>query len=438
MKLRALVIATLVVVASSSARAVEIPYRSFSGSATMGPEAEAFAAKAASLTTTALGVANVVHFAALPGLPAIPSQFGGSVLAAVGAGAARGGFDAAYISGTDLDAAWGFIYNSGVPFGPRFEEFLGFLYGRSVGGTQTGLALLQSLLDARGRNVVALPVVASSEQLSGYFLQPIGDNDGHERGIGLSGLCQQPWTLRYLPPAQWVLDKACDTLVAERRIHHKNLRFIAAVPGNGSLVEAVRSGQLQGFEFATPLDDVSQLFVGADNPGTVGVRYVHAPGWHQQFLITWMIVNKDVWSALSPAQQALVESVARDRVLSSYGESMQRQGEALRYILSANRRDRSCDNDIVLSQWPERDLDRLSEATNQVLNARASDPSLSTEQRHDYATVLDALRRYVRANYRYWSVRSVRRELRLDRWRTPTGHHWTDDDDDDDDGHDRR
>ena len=120
-------------------------------------------------------------------------------------------------------------------------------------------------------------------------------------------------------------------------IASKNLRFIAAVPGGGSLVQAVKSGQLQGFEFATPLDDVSQLWSGADNPGTVGVRFVHTPGWQQQFLITWMIVNKEVWSGLSAAQQAIAASVARDHLLSSYAENMQRQGDALSYILAANR-----------------------------------------------------------------------------------------------------
>jgi hypothetical protein len=234
-----------------------------------------------------------------------------------------------------------------------------------------------------------------------------------------------------------VLDTACDTLVAQRRIAAKNLRFIAAIPGGGSLVAAVRAGQLQGFEFATPLDDVSQLFNGADNPGTVGIRYVHAPGWHQEFLITWMMINKDVWSAMSPAQQALLSSVARDHLLSSYGESMQQQGEALRYILSANRGDGNPDNDMVLSEWTERDQQRLSAATNQVLYARVNDTSLSPDDRKDYATVLEALRRYVRANFRYWSMRGVNRETRLDRWTTPSGERWCGDHDDHDDHHDR-
>lgn len=419
------VFAFVLVVLSHSAHA-DVWYRSFSGSATMGPQAEAFAAKLAAQSSLLLGSANTIRFQKMPGLPAVPARFGGSVLAAVAAGASGGGFDAAYISGTDLNKAWGFLYNSGVPFGPRFDEFTGFLYGKVAAGA-TGIELLQSILDARHKNVVALPIVASSEQLSGYFPLPLGDNEAGQRGIGLAGLCERPWTLRYLPPAEWVLGKACDTLVQRRAITAKNIRFIAAIPGGGSLVEAVRLGQLQGFEFATPLDDLSQLFVGSDNPGTVGVRYVHTPGWHQEFLITWMIVNRDVWNALSPAQQALTTSVARDHVLASYGDSMERQGDALRTILSANKNDGNRDNDMVLCEWSERDQERLSIATNEVLNERTADPSLTPEDRQDFTTIVETLRKYVHANMRYWATRGIRRETHLGHWRGPTGERWTDD-----------
>ena len=410
---------------SRSSHAVDIAYRSFTASATMGPQAEAFAAKLSSLSSVVLGAANRVRFAPLPGTPAVPPVFAGDVLAAVGAGAAAGGFDAAYISGTDLNKTWGFIFNSGVPFGPDFDEFLGFLYGKIINHKSTGVELAQWMLDAHNRNVVALPIVASSEQLSGYFPLPIGDNEWHHRGIGLAGLCQQRWTLRYLPPAEYVLGKACDNLVAAHEIAAKNLRFIAAVPGGGSLVAAVKSGQLQGFEFATPLDDVSQLWSGADNPGTVGVRFVHTPGWQQQFLITWMVVNKGVWNGLSPAQQALAASVARDHLLSSYAESMQQQGDALTYILSSNHGD-GHRSDMVLSEWPERDQERLSIATNQVLNERTLDSSLPSEDRQDLATLLELLRVYVRSNNHYWTVRGVHPQMRFERWKGPTGQPWID------------
>jgi hypothetical protein len=114
---------------------------------------------------------------------------------------------------------------------------------------------------------------------------------------------------------------------------------------------------------------------------------------------------------------------------------MQRQGDALRTILTANRGDRPGarigsehhrDDDLILSQWPERDQERLSLATNQVLNARTLDPSLPSEDRQDLATILELLRAYVRANNPYWVVRGVRPAMRFQRWKGPTGEPWLD------------
>lgn len=404
---------------SQTAPAMEITFRSFSASAAIGPPADAYAAKLQKISEVVLGQTGQVKLTKYTPTPAIPTAFK-DIMAAVAAGgplAGGTGFDAAYISGSDLNPAWGFIYNSGVPFGPNFDEFIGFLYGKSVDdGKQTGLELLQEILDKNGMNVVAVPIVGSSQQCSGYFMLPVG-GAGSTAGIGLAGLCEQNWTFRYLPPAQFVLERACDDLVARGVIPKKNIKFIAAIAGGGSLVKAVKDCQIQAFEFATPLDDVSQLFgLPEGNPGTVGTRYVHFPGWHQQFLITYMIVNKNVWSKMSPAQQALVMSVGRDHVLSSYGENLRQQGSKLKEILKANEKDKVAENDLVLVQWPEKDLVMLRDATIQFLNARASDAKLSEQDRKDYDKILESLRTYVSSNSGYWKVREVPSALRFQGW----------------------
>ena len=246
---------------------------------------------------------------------------------------------------------------------------------------------------------------------------------GH-RGIGLAGLCQQHWTLRYLPPGENVIGLACDELVASGAIPRKNISFIAAVPGGGSLVDGLMNGTLNGFEFATPLDDVSQLFNTPNNPGTAGARFVHTPGWQQQFLITWMIVNKQVWMSLNPAQQLLMQTVARDHVLSSYAESVRQQGAALQTILGANKHDGDPDNGMVLSRWPLRDQARLRNATIRFLDARTDDASLPGADRADYARVLEALRLYVRGNDQYWDHREVATSLRFEDWANRAGECW--------------
>lgn len=408
-----------------SAAAVEIKFRNFSGSAAIGPPADAFAAKLLDVSRKVIGPAGEIKFTKITPMPGIPAAFGGDIVAAVGAGAANGGFDAAYNSGSELNRAWGFIYNSGVPFGPNFDEHLGFLYGKSVDdGQLTGLELVQSILDVNGRNVVVVPIVGSAEQLSGYFFEPIGDARG-ARGIGLAGFCQRPWKLRYLSPGENVLKQACDDLVARGVIPARNISFIAAIPGGGSLVDAVKTGQLQGFEFATPVDDVSQLFNTADNPGTVGVRYVHFPGWQQQFLITWMIINKGVWTSMSEAQQTLLLTVARDHVLSSYGENIRKQGAALKTILDANKADANPDNDMVLVDWPKKDQALLRDATIEFLNARANDATLGVD-RADFVRILEAYRKYVHSNDVYWDDRGVEVKMRFDDWRNALGERWED------------
>jgi TRAP-type mannitol/chloroaromatic compound transport system substrate-binding protein len=416
--------ASALALAAQPALAAEITFRSFSTSAAIGPPADAFAAKLSEVSTTVLGPSGEVRFTKLPGIPAVPAKFGGSITAAVGAGAAAGGFDAAYTSGSDVNKTWGFLFNSGVPFGPTFDEYLGFLFGKSIDGQSSGLDLIQSILDARNRNVVAIPIVGSSEQLSGYFKAPLDDIDG-ERGIGISGLCTSGWTLRYLTPGENVLNQACDDLAAAGTIPAKTLKFVAPIPGGGSLVEAMQANLLQGFEFATPLDDLSQVFNTPVNPGTLGARYVHFPGWQQQFLVTWLLVNRQAWDGLSPAQQTLVKTVARDHVMSSYGENVRQQGAAMRAILEANDADGDPSNDMVLVPWPKKDQELMIQATARFLNGRVDDATLPAADRADYARVLEALRKYVRSNDIYWDDRSVRTKSRFEDWQNAAGESWT-------------
>lgn len=407
------------VMAAQQASAIDITFRSFSGAAAIGPPADDFAAKLAGITATTLGEKEKIQFTKISPRPAVPKEFKGDIVAAVGAGgplAGGKGFDAAYISGSSLNEAWGFIYNSGVPFGPNFDEFLGFLYGKSIdNGRETGLDFLQSFLDKRKKNIVAIPIAGSCHQGSGYFMKPVGDTESMA-GIGLKGLCQEKWIFRYLPPAQFVLEQACDNLVKDGVIPKKNIGFVTAVAG-GKIVEEIKAGNVQAFEFATPADDISVLFKSPElNPGTVKARYLHFPGWHQPFLVTYMLINKQVWNKLSEPQKTLVMSVARDHVASSYGENLRKQGDNLQEILNANKQDTDKGNDIVLVRWPDSDLELLKAATIQFLNDRAQDESLSKEDREDYDMILNAFREYVRTNNDYWKVRDVPTSFRFSGW----------------------
>ena len=54
------------------------------------------------------------------------------------------------------------------------------------------------------------------------------------------------------------------------------------------------------------------------------------------------------------------------------------------------------------------------------------DPSLSMDDRQDYVTVLEALRKYIRANDLYWDVRQVPTKMRFDDWENAIGESWAD------------
>jgi len=129
---------------------------------------------------------------------------------------------------------------------------------------------------------------------------------------------------------------------------------------------------------------------------------MHSPGWHQGLLITHLIINKDVWDRLSPAQQTLMVSVARDHVAGSYADNLRKQGAALQAILDANNRDRDPDNDMVLVEWPQKDLEVLRRVTVKFLDDRGSDSSLDVRDRRDYRVILKALQDYVAENEQYW------------------------------------
>ena len=307
------------------------------------------------------------------------------------------GFDAAYVSGGSLNPVWGFIYNSGIPVsGVSFEQFLGFMYGGDV--ERNGIELAQSILDKRDRNIVAIPIVGGSAQGSGYFPLPVSDTE-NEAGIGLAGLCRQPWTFRYLPPAQNVLDLACDTATGSE----KKIDFVTAVPG-GQILDNVISNTVQAFEFVTPKDDYPIFFGDSEKPslGDLGLRYVHYPSWHQPFLITYLIINQQVWEMLTDEQHELIFTAARASMTNSYAQNTAGQGEALQKILDSNSDDGDSSNDMVLVSWSESDLVSLRTAADKFIESRSEDDRYSAADREDYEEILAAYQNYIASDRPYW------------------------------------
>jgi hypothetical protein len=351
------------------------------------------------------------------------------------------------------EPSWGFAYNS-VPFGMRFEQMLGFLYEAKIDGFGgNGLALAQSLLDSRGGTQIVLPVVGSTMQGSGYFPKPIGKPDcrpgdaeclSHGNGIGLAGLCQSGWRIRFLAPPQDILDRACDLLVKRGVIPSKTLTFYPPVGGQSVLLP-MQKRTIQGFEYVNPYDDFVDFFpikeasatapLGnpdagqmdcspeisfpipagttancSQNIGQAGSRYAHHPSWHQPFLISWMHIDKAVWSNLNAGQRAAIEKAAKDSLIESYNAAESVECAKLQDILEINQgiQQRNADGTLrlvngkpvsatmTLATWPEPALAVLLEATNDYLESLAGpgNPNEKTDAQKDFTVFHKSLRQY--------------------------------------------
>ncbi|MBV1907234.1 MAG: TRAP transporter substrate-binding protein [Pseudomonadales bacterium] len=152
---------------------------------------------------------------------------------------------------------------------------------------------------------------------------------------------------------------------------------VTMLPG-GEIFQALEKGAIDATEFSLPVVDQALGFarVAPNN---------YFPGWHQPHTAAHLIINLEVWSALSGADQSLIElactaGVARNL---AHGEAVQgkvvsgfeEQGVTARYLSS----------EILLA---------LKSTTTQLLNEEAENDA-------DFARVLSSQRAF-EAEYAQW------------------------------------
>lgn len=93
------------------------------------------------------------------------------------------------------------------------------------------------------------------------------------------------------------------------------------MPG-GEIFPSLQRGTIDCAEFSTPAAEVTAEFYKV-------AKYNYFPGWHQQSTPTELLINKDAWDALSPTQQALIETACRASVLDALAYSEAIQGKAI-------------------------------------------------------------------------------------------------------------
>jgi hypothetical protein len=267
-----------------------------------------------------------------------------------------------------------------------------------------GIAKANEVLSERGGLQYAIPIAGSTMQGSGFFPKPVGkplcdasDAEclGYGEGIGLKGMCAQSWKIRYLAPAQTILDLACKKVAGESQ----QLGFYPAVGGQSPRIP-LQLGAIHGFEFVTPFDDHTFFPAGSNtnafpsdidlacnsdtevpisgkvkpgcsqNTGQLGARYHHFPSWHQPFLTTWLLLDKEsVWDRMSDDQKKIILTVASKSLADSFAAANLHQCRKLQEMLDLNngivQRKRETGEptkvsaDIVMAQWPQAALDEL-------------------------------------------------------------------------------
>jgi hypothetical protein len=316
-------------------------------------------------------------------------------------------------AGSQLNPVWGFMYNSGPAFGPNFPDFFQFLSSPTGAGNESGLELLQRILDSRNAGVQIIPAVGSPRQASGYL-----QLDANV--VGLSEICKAGWVWRYLPPNQQILDMACSNLVGAE----KQMTFVNSVGGLGPAVD-VQKGLVTAFEYAAAIDNYdartggffplngSQVLCSPSNPlpacakvnpGHLGLRYVHYPGWQQNWFVAWMYLSKDVWNGFSAEQQVAI----RDAGFNSMYDSWQASGDIeclyTQRILAINDNEiqlntdgtpkdcnakkdglQTCSADMLLTQWKPNDITVLQTAAQQYLDSLAG----TSANQLDFAVILN-------------------------------------------------
>jgi TRAP-type mannitol/chloroaromatic compound transport system substrate-binding protein len=117
---------------------------------------------------------------------------------------------------------------------------------------------------------------------------------------------------------------------------------VVVVPG-GEIVSSLKSGAIDGSEFAGPWADMALGLHEA-----VGFYYYY-PGWHEPGTGIAVGINKGVWESFSASDRELIEAVADAEYARSLGESDINNARALRSLRDEGKIKIAKFNDSVLN-----------------------------------------------------------------------------------------
>ena len=118
----------------------------------------------------------------------------------------------------------------------------------------------------------------------------------------------------------------------------------------GEIFPALEKGTIDAAEFSTPAADQTKGFHKV-------AKFNYFPGWHQQATINELLINKDVWNALSPTQQTQIELTCQASVTNALAFSESLQAGAMQANVA---------NGVEIRYWSDEMLQEFEQAWQTV------------------------------------------------------------------------
>lgn len=233
---------------------------------------------------------------------------------------------------------------SGIPFGPEWPELLAYFY--YGGGKEQYEAIYEKA------NIKGIMCGGTVAEASGWFREEIKTLDD------LKGM-----KMRFYGLGAKVVEK---------------LGVSAQLIPAGDIFPALELGTIDATEFAMPSVD---LKLGLHQVA----KHYYFPGWHQPATLYEIIINMDKWKALSPTQQAQVETMCGENIRQAIAEGEARQPAALKEIASKG---------VTVHEWPAEIMQAYRKAWDEV----------AAEESAQYPEFKKAYDHYVqfRKDYKLW------------------------------------
>ena len=210
------------------------------------------------------------------------------ILDAVSSGKVDGGY---WVSGYATGKIKATELYTAIPFGQGIPYYLGWLYSGN-GGT-----LYQEMYEQAGYNVKVLPLAFLAPETAGWFRKEINSPED------LKGL-----KIRFFGLGGKVLSKLGAS--------------VTTIPG-GEIFPSLEKGALDATEFSTPAIDTKLGFYKV-------AKYNYFPSWHQPMTHCELLINKDIFNAMSPRQQSVMTIAAMAVNTYSVAKSHAEQGTVVK------------------------------------------------------------------------------------------------------------